>query len=316
MSINIKIFRENIDPFVDYRSNLFARPSTIQTNLKDLSLFLNFLDMKKIEDIDGPAVIDFQKYLVKQRLNCAASVNRKIHSLKAYQHFLDFNEAADDKDMPFRKPRKIRYTSPLRPNHLNMDDIEILFNSFDVTTVLGIRDYTIYSLMFLLGMRVGEVHRLNTKSINFHKREITIIGKKDQERTLPLLPEMISILKDYLEVRSNFLNSNECDALFISKKGRRIAIRTIEENFKKLIKKSGLNKQFNITCHTLRHTQATLLNEKGIDVLVIQNILGHSSPRTTIRYYIHATDKAMREAMEKLPITLLLNEMVLNVNSR
>lgn len=311
MSIHINTFKEHIADFADYRLTLgYAQPQTVQSNRKDVNLFLAFLQMKNIEDIDGPAVIDFQKYLSQQRLNAPASANRKIFSLKAYQNFLDLKEIADYNDMPFNKVRKIRNTAPLRPNYLNLEEIEILFNSFGVTTVLGIRNYTIYSIMFLLGLRVGEVHRLNINSIDFNKNEITIIGKKGQKRTLPLLPEMISILKDYLQVRPNFLNSSECQALFISKKGKRIAIRTIEDNFKKLTKKSGLNKPFNVTCHTLRHSQATLLNEKGVDVLVIQNILGHASPRTTIRYYIHATEKQIREAMEKLPITLLLNDLV------
>ena len=300
-----------MEDFADYRLTLgYAQPQTVQSNKKDIKLFLSFLEMKNIEDINGPAVIEFQKYLSKQRLNAPASANRKIFSLKAYQNFLDLKEIADYNDMPFNKVRKIRNTAPLRPNHLNLDEIEILFNSFGVTTVLGIRDYTIYSLMFLLALRVGEVHRLNLNSIDFSKKEITITGKKGQKRILPLLPEMISILKDFLQVRRHFLNSSECDALFISKKGKRLAIRTIEDNLKKLINKSGLTKPFNVTCHTLRHSQATLLNEKGVDVLVIQNILGHASPRTTIRYYIHATEKQIREAMERLPITLLLNELV------
>lgn len=311
MSIHINTFKEHIADFTDYRLNTgYAQVQTVQSNKKDVNLFLAFLEMKKIENIDGPAVIEFQKYLSRQRLNTPASANRKIFALKAYQNFLDLKEVADYNDMPFNKVRKIINNPPLKPNYLNLDEIELLFNSFDVTTVLGVRNYTIYSLMFLLGLRVGEVHRLNLTSIDFRKKEITIIGKKDQKRTLPLLPEMISILRDYLQVRPHFLNSCECGALFISKKGKRLAVRTIEDNFKKLIHKSGLRKPFNATCHTLRHSQATLLNEKGVDVLVIQNILGHSSPRTTIRYYIHATEKQIREAMERLPITLLLNDLV------
>lgn len=311
MSIDINTFKKHIAEFTDYRLTLeYARPQTVQSNKKDIGLFVAFLEMNNIKNIDGPVVIEFQKYLKTQRRNAPGSANRKIFSLKAYQNFLDLKGVADYNDMPFNKVRKIRNTAPLRPNYLNLEEIEILFNSFDVTTVLGIRDYTVYSLMFLLGLRVGEVHRLNLNSIDFANKEITITGKKNQQRTLPLLPEMIAIIKDYLHVRGHFLNSSQCDALFISKKGKRLAIRTMEDNFKKLSRKSGLHKPFNVTCHTLRHSQATLLNEKGVDVLVIQNILGHSSPRTTIRYYIHATEKQIREAMEKLPITVLLNDLV------
>ena len=84
----------------------------------------------------------------------------------------------------------------------------------------------------------------------------------------------------------------------------------MEDNFKKLLEASGLNKDFKVTPHILRHSCATLLNENQVKILTIQNILGHSNPNTTINYYLHTTEQKMRDALEKLPLTLFLNELI------
>ncbi len=111
-------------------------------------------------------------------------------------------------------------------------------------------------------------------------------------------------------VRKHFLNQDISNALFISKKGNRLAIRTIEDNFKKIIKKQNFNLHFNITCHTLRHSFASHLNDEDVDILVIQDLLGHATPRTTADYYIHPSEKKVREALEKLPGVIYMNQLV------
>jgi integrase len=161
-----------------------------------------------------------------------------------------------------------------------------------------------------LGLRVGEVHRLNVNDINWQNKTIIVTGKCAVERTLSLTNEMKTILENYLAVRNNIFKSNEQKALFVSKKGNRLAIRTIEDNFKKLVKSAGIEKRFRVTPHTLRHTCATLLNDKDVKILTIQNILGHSNPNTTINYYLHTPQRKMRDALEKLPLTLFINELI------
>jgi site-specific recombinase XerD len=88
--------------------------------------------------------------------------------------------------------------------------------------------------------------------------------------------------------------------LFVSKKGNRLTIRTMEDNFKKILIKSELETHFNVTCHTLRHSFESHLNDKDVDILVIQSLLGHSTTRST-EPYIHPSLDKIRHAMEKLP---------------
>ena len=179
----------------------------------------------------------------------------------------------------------------------------------DTNSYLGIRNYCVYGFMYGLGLRVGEVHSMKIHDIDFKKKKVTVTGKGNSKRTLQFTDEMIEIITDWLSVRGKFLNSDISDYLFISKKGNPLAIRTMEDNFKKIIEASTINVNFNVTPHTLRHSFASHLNDEGVDILVLQKILGHSTPRST-EIYIHPSEKKVREALEKLPSVLYINELV------
>lgn len=172
--------------------------------------------------------------------------------------------------------------------------------------------------MYQTGLRVGEVHALNMDSIDLDNQTMTVIGKGNKRRHLHLTKKMCQILSEYLAVRSFFHHSKHCSALFISKKGNRLAIRTMEDNMKKILQNAGLNTHFNVTCHTLRHSFASHLNDNEVDILIliIQSLLGHASTRST-EPYIHPALEKIREAMEKLPSVIymkkLLKEGVLNL---
>ena len=120
---------------------------------------------------------------------------------------------------------------------------------------------------------------------------------------------MLQILSEWLAVRHNLKNSLQNRALFISKKGSRLAIRTMEDNMKKLVDRLDLKVHFKVTCHTLRHTFASHLNDNGEDVLVIQSLLGHSSPRSA-RIYIHPSQERIRNALEQLPGVIYVKQLL------
>lgn len=174
---------------------------------------------------------------------------------------------------------------------------------------MGLRDYAIYAMMYLAGLRVGEVHALNIDSIDLEKKSLLVIGKGQKERTLHLTDELFQVISEYLAVRQHFYNSSKTEALFISKKGNRLAIRTMEDNFKKLVNTSGVKERFKVTCHTLRHTFASHLNDKEVDMLVIQSLMGHASSRST-EPYIHPSYRRIKEAMERLPGVIFMKKLL------
>jgi site-specific recombinase XerD len=239
-----------------------------------------------------------------------ASMNRKIFTLRAYSQYLKFEHIPFVDTLPFRDVLKCRQGYRSRPNALTKQQMKTLFESINRLTCLAIRNYAVYALMYKLGLRVGEVHQLNLENIDVDRRKITVSGKGNKQRSLYLDDEMMAILIQWIAVRKQFLNQEKYNALFISKKGNRLAIRTIEDNFKKIIQSLNLNVQFNVTCHSLRHAFASHLNDEDVDVLVIQDLLGHATPKTTADYYIHPSEKRVRDALEKMSGVIYMNQLV------
>lgn len=310
MAVITTDFFNHIDVFLQYRQDIYeASPQTIKSNRVDLNLFKNFMDASDEKNINGPAMINFQYYLKKERKNCGASINRKIFTLRSYGNFLKLHEAACADELPFYDVLKIRQGYRKRPNALTPRQIGLLFKAIDTDTILGIRDYAVYALMYQLGLRIGEVHDLNFSNLDLKNKKISVVGKGRKPRTLHINDELIDILTHYLAVRELFLNSWLTPALFVSKKGNRLAIRTMEDNLKKILRSTPFVVPFNVTCHTLRHSMASHLNDNDVDILIIQSILGHSSTRST-EPYIHPSHDRIRKAMEKLPGVIFVKELI------
>ena len=310
MAVASDNFFRHFDDFFNYRNDINEiSPQTVKSNRVDLNLFKNFIESQNQKTICGPAVIDFQYYLKYQRHNCGASINRKIFALRSYANFLKLYNPSSADSLPFYDVLKIRPGYRNRPGALTPQQIKRLLMQIDTHTILGIRDYAVYALMYQLGLRIGEVHGLNLENIDLKKNKITVIGKGNKPRSLHINSELCDILCQYLAVRDQFYNSWLTAALFVSKKGNRLAIRTMEDNFKKILFYASIGVPFNVTCHTLRHSLASHLNDNDVDILVIQSILGHGSARST-QPYIHPSQHRIRKAMEKLPGIKFVKELI------
>lgn len=310
MSLTVARFFKHVDSFVDYRRTVYeVSEQTIKSNLIDLQLFNQFVKEHRYEYITGPAVMAFQYHLKNQRLNCGASINRKIFTLKSYSRFLNLEQLTGVDSLPFRDVLKIRGGYRNRPNALPKKQIRFLFDSIDRSSFLGVRNYAVYALMYDLGLRVGEVNRLDLNHLDLKNRWVSVTGKGRRKRTLSLSKEMICVLSDWIAVRKHFLNSDRIDALFISKKGLRLSIRTMEDNWKNILKSTGLVFPFPVVCHSLRHSFASHLNDQQVDILIIQSLLGHSSPRST-QIYIHPSEQCVRHALDNLPGVKLVARLI------
>jgi len=310
MAVAADDFFQHVDDFFNYRQDIYEiSPQTVKSNRVDLDLFKNFIYSQSRHTIDGPAVINFQYYLKKQRQNCGASINRKIFALRSYGNFLKLYNLNSADNLPFYDVLKIRQGYRKRPGALTPQQISLLFKAVDAHTILGVRDYAVYALMYQLGLRVGEVHSLDLADLDIKNKKISVLGKGKKPRTLHMNKALIEILCQYLALRSQFYNSWITPSLFVSKKGNRLAIRTMEDNLKKIVFYLPFEVPFNISCHTLRHSMASHLNDNDVDILVIQSILGHCSTRST-EPYIHPSHDSIRKAMEKLPGIKLVKELL------
>lgn len=174
------------------------------------------------------------------------------------------------------------------PNPLTYAQVQILFDQPETATYLGFRDRTMMELFYSSGLRVSELAGLNRSDFYFEKSSVKLRGKGKKERLVPITKNAADWVKAYLNHAERHLEMDyhlpeaDPDAVFLNKHGTRLTTRSIDRNFEKYLQASGLANK--CTPHTIRHSIATHWLENGMDLKIIQALLGHSSLNTTVVY--------------------------------
>ena len=304
------MLRNYISQFIGYCQTVGFLPKSLETLSLRLSEFNKFVNQKQIDTIQQISYSHLLQFIADYNKPSVHVKKARVWSLRQFFHFLKANKIIDINialDIPYPKVTKTI------PHFLTIDEFNKILAYFaqKADCLTGLRNLIIIMLLGLLGLRLSSILRLNIKDVNLNlkAKEITVTGKGKRQRILPLNNEMVQVLSEWIAVRHNFLNSRDNKALFISKKGNRLAIRTMEDNFIKVLKNSKLSLHFKVTCHTLRHSFASHLNDNGTEVLVIQSLLGHSSPKSS-QVYIHPSEQRVRQALERLPGVVFMNKLI------
>lgn len=223
--------------------------------------------------------------------------NYHIIALRAFLRYLAWRgiESLSPEKVPVSKlgDREISF--------LEKSDLQRLLENIDISDRLGVRDKAILEVLFSTGLRVSELVSLNYDDINFERGEAVVMGKGKKIRVVFLSEDSQNWLDQYIknfgfkQVDNNGKNISN-HPLFISKKGERLTVRTIERIVSKHALAAGITKK--VSPHTLRHSFATDLLIGGADIRSVQSILGHSSITTT-QIYTHVTDPHLREIHKK-----------------
>jgi site-specific recombinase XerD len=288
--------RDNTDPWLRMRLRMNHRPSGVDSNERDIRIFVRFLDKNNICSVSGTTLLDYITHLKDERKNCSGSINRKLSSLRSFFRHLRFVQVEGSETFPIRELPRARqpYSGPQLA--LEPAEVQRLFADMEIDTTLGYRNMLIYSLMYRMGLRISEVSGLNIADVNLDENLITIHGKGAKTRVLPLVDALAAQMKKWLRKRKKLLNADTLEALFISKKGKRIANRTIQENFKKCITPMGKLSLDKVTPHSLRHAFASHAIEGECNLVVLQHIMGHSCISST-QIYLHPSMGMLRKAM-------------------
>ena len=169
-----------------------------------------------------------------------------------------------------------------------------MIEMIDTDTKLGKRDKAIIELIYSAGLRVSEVNNLNIDDIDTQINQAIIFGKGSKYRAVIFSNFTSKVLKKYLDIRDES-NKNE-KGFFLNNVGKRLSIRSIQHLVKKYINLAGLNPKYHT--HTLRHSFATHLLDGGADLRVVQELLGHTSPKTT-EIYTHISVEKSRDVYTK-----------------
>lgn len=251
----------------------------------DVRAFLDFLfaEGNQSAKVDDMAVRRYLIALRKRGLK-SSSLARKLESLKS---FFDFLVASGKiKSNPAREIDPIR-VEPYRAQYLSEEEARLLIEQVSENDDIFItsRDRAMIELFYGSGLRLSELTSLNLKSIDAHNGLIRVIGKGSKFRMVPLGVHARKALDEYLGERFRLLGDSraeEIEALFLNRRGKRItprgAARIIKEHLRKCSEKTGLS------THSLRHSFATHLLTAGANLRAVQQMLGHSSLRTTQKY--------------------------------
>ena len=270
--------------------------NTSQSYKTDIEKLFTFVERKELDSITrlkSNLISEFLAELNISGLNIS-SINRCIVSIKQFFKYLMLeNIIKTDPTADLVSPRMKKTI----PDVLSLEDIEKILNVPDLTKFEGIRDSAMLEVLYASGLRVTELVELKQVNINYDHGYLIVMGKGSKERIVPIGMTSIKKINDYLELSRSHLVKNELsDYLFITRRGTCFTRQGFWKLIKAYAKEAGIVK--NISPHTIRHSFATHLLERGADLRTIQLLLGHSDISTT-QIYTHVETKRLREIHKK-----------------
>ena len=218
------------------------------------------------------------------------SIARKRVALKQFFNFLEDNE--ENIQVDFDQVPKIKIGQYL-PDYLDVETMLKLLDGLPTSTPLEKRNKVMLELLYATGMRVSELLNLTIHNINFSEQVILIKGKGSKQRFVPFVDSVALLLNEYLnEVRPILLKFEHTDILFLNNRGQKLSRMGFWKILHKITQEAGLKQE--VTPHTFRHSFATHLLEAGVNLRIVQALLGHSSLNTT-QIYTHIDTRYLIE---------------------
>lgn len=293
-----KTIKELFPDYLDWLELERGLSSKSQENYsRFLKKFFQFLKLSKLESIKPHELETDHVWKYRLFLSRRAPLKKSTQNyyLIALRSLLSYFAEKDIISLPPEKVKLPRDKSEKTVNFLTVEKVKKLLESPSTDTINGLRDKAILEVLFSSGLRVAELVSLDRSQIKakegLKSLEIGIIGKGGHPRTIYLSERAVKWLREYLATRKD----NE-KALFINYRGKkpasRLNVRSVERAVKKYVTLSGLPAV--TSCHTLRHSFATDLLMKGVDLRVVQEFLGHKNIATT-QVYTHITKPHLKE---------------------
>ena len=278
--VKINIIKE----FSDYILKKNYSNNTYISYINDLYYF--YLFVKK--DLINVNENDIRKYLeeLNSKNEKASSVRRKISSFKTFYKFLYLNNYIDKKDYPLVRIAYPKLEKRL-PKFIYYNDLLDIINESSKDTD-GVRDRLIIEMLYATGVRISELINIKYNDIDFNNRRIRVLGKGNKERIVYYGEYAEEVLKEYMATHEK----NRNNYVFTNSKGEQITDRGVRYIIDKIMER--LSVKVHVTPHVLRHTFATDMLNNGCDIKIVQELLGHSSLRTT-EVYTHVTNERLKE---------------------
>ena len=292
-----------LEKFIYYEEVILGKSyNTIKSYKKDILQFIEYIDKNEgIKDFDEVEIITFRSFIAYLNSDSnendekssssvgKRSINRKISALRTFFKYLNEQEIV--------KNNKVGYISMPKfekglPTVLNKDDIDKIRAVINTDKITGVRDRLVVELLYSSGIRASELIDMSEHMINMSEREIRVIGKGNKERITFFSQNAEKWLKHYIDLKKRDYKNYDSSVIFVNSRGEKLNSRSLRRLITNYAKKADINKE--VTPHVFRHSFATTLLNKGVDIRYLQELLGHSSISTT-QIYTHVSKALLRE---------------------
>lgn len=270
--------------------------NTCDNYLKDNEDYLKYLmKYRNVYDPKDISANDIRSYLVtlKRKNLTSSSISRKLSSIKSFHSFLvKFHYSNQNVAKTITNPKKEKKL----PTVLSLEEVDALLATFNESTPLELRNKTMVELTYSCGLRVSELINLKLSSIHLQMGIIDVVGKGTKERIVPIGNKASELIKRYLEFgRPKLASPRINDYLFLNHNGEQMTRQMFFIIIRDKAKEANITKA--ISPHKLRHSFATHLLERGLDLRLIQELLGHSDISTT-EIYTHINSAKIKDVFE------------------
>lgn len=267
-------------------------PNTVASYISDLTAFFSAVG-KDPKDVVPEDIISYFAETTALSKRSQARVLSSLHSF--YKWMIMEGEMTDNPSDVIEAPKLGKYL----PAVLSVEEVDRLIAAVDLDSAFGKRDRAMLETLYGLGLRVSELVSLRISSIWTEQGFVSVIGKGDKQRLVPLGGMARDAIRDYLEVRGPAADRESSDILFLNRFGRALTRVAVFKMIKAYAVKAGISKE--ISPHTLRHSFATHLIENGADLRAVQEMLGHESILTTEIYTHIDSSTWQRNILEHFP---------------
>jgi tyrosine recombinase XerC len=292
----------NVVSFLQYlRAERNYSPNTVKAYRVDLREFYAFLKKNypglPIGQCERLAIRDYFAFLQKENLR-RSSVIRKIAVVRSFFKFLTREGLIENNPFLFLATPKREQRIPV---FLSEEEIRKLF----ALPGIGLRDRAMLELLYSGGLRIEELVGMNIEDIDILSGMVRVWGKGSRERIIPVGDISLKALHDYFDERRRLLaaqgmeddrHSDSAKAVFLNKSGKRISVRGARKVLHRWFAQAEFHKK--VSPHTLRHTFATHMLDRGCDLRSVQEMLGHKSLATT-QIYTHVTAESLKRVYDK-----------------
>lgn len=280
---------ESFDAFIQYlRVERGVSEITVKNYREDFKIFLlSFPDVKTTDDLSVDMLPEFVRRQ-DELARSSSTILRRYSLLRNYFSFLNEEDILHEEIPDVDKPK----SSKRLPFVMSNEEVDELLEAPDISKDNGMRDRAMLELMYATGLRVSELLSLRFRNVNMQNGLITVYGKGNKQRSVPVSSFALEFLRKYIDgPRKRVKGSKDTDIIFLNRDGKALSRTYFFMQVKRYAEEKSIDSS--VSPHTLRHCFATHLLENGASLRAVQEMLGHSNIATTQIYTEVSTKRIM-----------------------